>query len=323
MATYYLAFDVGIINLAYCFSKYDKNLTILDWNIINFSEEQKTCNQLIIKKTKKKTTTKICNKKSLYSNKKNTQYYCECHYNNRDKNIDHSNDNKIIKIAKSSLFENTTRLYEKLNIFFENVINIPYGNITNNTINDTISNANNNNISNNVQFIYPKNINIMIENQPGSLFQTMKTYSIAIYSYFVNKKIMHPNLINDIKFVNAVCKTSNGFVNKINSATNLNLDLFNTYKEKYIENIKKIYQQKLLINKYAKIKKNITMKKITPYDIRKDFSENLATIYKNYINVNYYNIISNINFESYKKKDDLSDALLYVLFSIYCLNGLK
>ena len=83
MVIYYLAFDVGIKNLAYCFAKYDKELTIIDWNIINFSKEIAICDQLNVTKN----TSKKCSKKAIYVNKDETHFYCDKHHKTKNEKV--------------------------------------------------------------------------------------------------------------------------------------------------------------------------------------------------------------------------------------------
>ena len=277
MTTFYLAFDVGIKNLAYCFASYNKNLTIIDWNIINFSQEQFKCNQLNNKK-------KICGKKALFQNENKQNTYCENHFETKNEKV-----KKIIILILLFKIEN---LLVALDNLFENTLNLPCDN-----------------------FKYPNKINILIENQPVFLIPTMKTYSIVIYTFFANKKIHYPNFINDVRFINAIVKTSNKFISKINNCMNIQNILFDQFKKNYIEKYKQIYTQNLKKNKNKN--KNIKMKKIKSYDIRKNFSIEFTFNIINNIICNSSNIVSITRFELEKKKDDLADALLYVLYSIY------
>ena len=272
MTTFYLSFDVGIKNLAYCFSSYNKNLTILDWNIINFSQEHAKCNQINKKK--------ICGKKAQYHNENKTNSYCEIHHKTKNE--------KVKKIPSSTLLFQIEKLINALDNLFENTLNLPCDN-----------------------FKYPNKINILIENQPVFLIPTMKTYSIVIYTYFAHKKIHYPNFINDVRFINAIVKTSNKFILKINKSLNINNILFEQFKINYIDKYTKIHKQNLKKNKNTKIKK------IKSYDIRKEFSIDFTFNIINNIKCNYSNVISITRFELEKKKDDLADALLYILYSIY------
>jgi hypothetical protein len=248
MATYYLAFDVGIKNLAYCFAKYDKELTIIDWNIINFSKESLICNQLNIKKN----TCKKCTKKAIYINKNKTNSYCDVHHKIKNE--------KVTKIQKPTLLFNIEQLLMALEKLYDNILTIPYD------------------ICN-----YANKINVLIENQPVFLIPTMKTYSIVIYSFFANKKIHNTKIINDVRFINAITKTGNIFVEKVNKNLITNFDLFSVFKKKYIEK----YKDK---------------KKIKAYDIRKDFSIEFSQNIITKIPVNCDNIIAITKFDLEKKK---------------------
>ena len=62
---YYLTFDVGIKNLAYCLARYDQKKTlingldIIDWNILDVSFKPLMCKNIINKR-------KVCNKNSIF-----------------------------------------------------------------------------------------------------------------------------------------------------------------------------------------------------------------------------------------------------------------
>ncbi len=282
MTTFYLAFDVGIINLAYCFSKYDKELSIIDWNVIDFSREKQTCNHLIVKKK----SSRICGKTATYTNNSKTNSYCDIHHKEKnDKTI------KTKKIQKPTLQINIERLLASLDNLFTNILTMPYD------------------ISK-----YANNINILIENQPVFLIPTMKTYSVIIYGFFAYKKIQFPNIINNIRFINAGTKTSDKFISILNNKLITQYDIIKIFKKNYIIKCENEHKKKLKTNKKAK------MKQIKAYDIRKEFSINLASTLIENIKIipnNHFNIVSITNFELTNKKDDLSDALLYVLHAIF------
>ena len=77
-----ISYDIGIKNLAYCILEYSENLkqlSILDWNIINLLENEKIdiqCSQIIPGKNKKQPS-KTCQCSAKFQ--KNGQYYCLKH----------------------------------------------------------------------------------------------------------------------------------------------------------------------------------------------------------------------------------------------------
>ena len=102
------------------------------------------------------------------------------------------------------------------------------------------------------------------------------------------KKILYPEIINSINFINATTKTKEDFVINLNKLVGLE-------------------------------------SKITDFEIykkRKDFSEDIVRqiIPKLNYKIDYINnIISTINYDMTKKKDDLADTLLYQIYIIMYL----
>ena len=290
METFYLSFDVGIINLAYCFAKYDNNvLTIIDWDIINFSKEKIKCNQLLIGKR----ISRICNKNATYVTKDNTNNYCNEHYKTKN--------DRVKKIPDPNAFSlyNVEQLIRSLDKLFDDVLTTPYD----------IKKTNNEQYKFDIK--YANNINIIIENQPSTLIQTMKSYSLIIYGYFANKIFNKSKFIKSVRFINASTKTSDIFIQQINQKLNIKCDLFNIYKKKYIDNYENNFIKRNLKNN------KLVKKKVKSYDVRKDFSVKLATNLKNLLDMNISNIISSNKFDISKKKDDMADTLLYVYHAIF------
>jgi hypothetical protein len=137
------------------------------------------------------------------------------------------------------------------------------------------------NISND-KLEYISNLEILIENQPVHKNPIMKSISIAIYTFFTLKKIIEPKIVNSVNFINATVKTKDIFITKLSDILN--------------------------------IKSNII--KFKNYDNRKNFSIDITNQLVNKLPVNINNIISSSTYCLTKKKDDLADTLIYVIYSL-------
>jgi hypothetical protein len=161
---YYIGWDIGIKNLAYCIIEQlpDKNEIIHDLNIINLIDApQKNDCSMTNKNTNK------CKGKALFFNKtQDNIYYCNKHYNLLS--VKEQKDVKGIKppkkCSKYSLEELGLRLFK--------------------TLDETP--------------LFLKCENIIIENQPVLKNPTMKSIQIMLYSYFLikNKNIQIIKLLN-------------------------------------------------------------------------------------------------------------------------------
>ena len=129
------------------------------------------------------------------------------------------------------------------------------------------------------------NLDIYIENQPVLKNPIMKTISIVLYTFFIIKKINFPNKIKSVNFVSATVKTKSTLLNKIKQHFNVitNLITDNNYKNR---------------KKYC-------------IDIIKDI------IYQ--LNNSVYNANALSIFDFSKKKDDLADTLIYILYILFVL----
>jgi hypothetical protein len=162
---YYVGWDIGIKNLAYCIIEHceDKTEIIHDLNIINLIDQPKLYNCSMINKNTNK-----CKGKALFFNKtQDNIYYCNKHYNLLS--AKEQKDVKAIKppkkCCKYSLEELGLRLFK--------------------TLDETP--------------LFAECENIIIENQPVLKNPTMKSIQIMLYSYFLIKN----KNINVIKLLNA------------------------------------------------------------------------------------------------------------------------
>ena len=162
---YYIGWDIGIKNLAYCIIEqlHDKTEIIKELKIINLIDPPKIYMCSMTNKNKKK-----CNSKACFFDKKNTElYYCNKHYNLLS--VKEQKDVKSIKspkkVNKYSLEELGLRLFKTLD----------------------------------EKSLFSKCENIIIENQPVLKNPTMKSIQIMLYSYFLIKN----KNINIIKLLNA------------------------------------------------------------------------------------------------------------------------
>lgn len=286
-SNYYLTIDVGTKNLAICVCEYKtnsknpnilENINIIDWEIIDVSYKPLYCKQIKNKRA-------ICNCISkYYSLKPNTE--------------SHSNPDNLIGYCKTHIKQ--VREFNKVKSNKQNQIktwsinsNPIYKNNFSTQMEKLLFGLENffNRIIlspyhiHNLTMLKISGLNIYIENQPVLKNPIMKSISVGIYTFFCMKKIAYPLSINSINFINATTKTKEDFVIKLSK----------------------------LIGIESKIKN------FEEYKKRKNFSEDIVgqIIPKlNYKFENINNIISIINYDMTKKKDDLADTLLYQIYII-------
>jgi hypothetical protein len=285
--SYFLTFDVGIVNLAFCLVEYNpnvsnvliKSINILEWGILDVSYKPLYCKQIKNKRA-------ICNCISKYytlkenstdhTNPDNLIGYCKNHaksiidFNKKNK----KNKIKIYKISENPIYKNNfniqmERLLRALDKFYNNIILNPY---------DT----------NNGYLKYISNLKIYIENQPVFKNPIMKTISIGIFTYFTLKKIQNSKIISNVNFINAAVKTKDDFVKKL-------FDLIEV--KSYIDKIK-------------------------DYNKRKEFTVDITNQIIQKLNYSINNIVSISNYYLNKKKDDMADTLVYVIYIIIYIEHL-
>jgi hypothetical protein len=303
-----LTFDVGIKNLAYCIVKYEDNnksnllekINIINWDIIDVSYKALYCKEIKNKRA-------ICNCISKYyslidedkshDDIDNLIGYCKNHakviqnnnkINQKNKKIKNNNKNNVINEINNNLDSNikSIKLYKiSSNPVYTNNFNYQMDRLLLALVSfyDNII-LKPYNISNS-KLEYISNLDILIENQPVHKNPIMKSISIAIYTFFTLKKIIDVRFVNSVNFINATVKTKDIFIQKMNDI----LD----------------------------IKSNIV--KFKNYDNRKNFSIDITNqlVYKLPHNIN--NIIYSSNYVLTKKKDDLADTLIYVIYALLLL----
>jgi hypothetical protein len=160
---YYIGWDIGIKNLAYCvIEKNDDSEKIIDFNIINLIEDSLTNNYKCCCLNK---NGKECKAKVKYCDKNDTtKVYCNKHYL-ENKELVKMKLIKTKKVKDYSLNYIGRELFKKLD---ENPL-------------------------------FLKCDNIIIENQPVLKNPTMKSVQIMLYSYFLIKN----KNINEILLINA------------------------------------------------------------------------------------------------------------------------
>jgi len=292
-----LTFDVGIKNLAYCIVKYDAKDKV-SMNSNNFCVNKKF--NLLEKIDILNWDIIDVSYKALYCKEiKNKRAICNCiskYYSLIDNNISHSDTSNLIGYCKNhaKIIQNDNKKNKK------NGNNIKLFKICNNPIYTNNFNYQMDRlisaliifynkiilspyiiINNKPEFI--RNLDIYIENQPVLKNPIMKSISIAIYTFFTLKKFTEPSIINSINFINATVKTKDVFITKIYDVLN--------------------------------IKSNIV--KFKNYDNRKNFTIDVTNKIINKISNNINNIISSSNYILIKKKDDLADTLIYVIYVIF------
>ena len=286
---YYLTFDVGIKNLAYCLVRKDtekksllESIDILHWGILDVSYKPLICKHIVNKR-------KICNKVSLnyllkdpnipnpHEISDNLIGYCKtCTANLKlaDK-TEHKRLNKISRNAKYNDNFNIQmeRLLSSLEKFYCNNIEGIY-----HTEPNIATIANPANPANNLDY-FVQNLEIFIENQPVFKNPIMKSISIAIFTFFILKKVINPKIVKSVNFISAGEKTKPLFINKMKEFINIDVDI-------------------------AQLKN---------YDKRKEFTITITNEFIKKLNDSVFNIISKINYSDAKKKDDFADTFIYVI----------
>lgn len=293
----YLAWDIGIKNLAYNICEYnieDNSYKILYWEVINLVEDTSnkkiSNNHLCSKIMKKKNGESICNKKATFYNIEDACKYCKTH----SKSI--KNKNSILEISKigcSHIMTNGNNKGVKCNkkiTFNTNKEFIGYCSIHAKKYDNCIKIIKKKkDTRNELEKISLKLIEeldkrdylldvdcITIENQPAMKNPKMKSIQMIIYTYFLlrgrvylekdNLRIMFLLATNKLK-VDFDLSTKNEITNEIN----------NKHKDKY-------KRRKECAMKYAE------------YFIKED----LYQIDNMWLDI----------FTSHKKKDDLADTFL-------------
>jgi hypothetical protein len=285
---YLLTIDVGTVNLAYCLSEYSSDSVdkkILDnLNIIDWGILDVSYKPLYCKQIKNKRA--ICNCIS--------KFYCL-----KDGCTDHSNPENLIGYCKTHAKpiqqhnkvnkKNKIKIYKiSENPIYKNNFNIQMERLLSNLEKfylDVIETPYDIDSSGNPKYI--SNLKIYIENQPVFKNPVMKTISIGIFTFFTLKKVLNSSIISSVNFINATVKTKDDFISK----------LF------------EIVEVKSYIDKFK------------DYDKRKEFTiditNQICPKLKNTVN----NIVSTSNYILAKKKDDMADTLVYVIYVIiYLIN---
>ncbi len=282
---YILTIDVGTVNLAYCLAEQDKSktniiqsLNIVDWGILDVSYKPLYCKQIKNKRA-------ICNCISKYyilkdgcenhNEPENLIGFCKTHAKSiqAHNKIDKKNKVKLYKISENPIYKNNfnvqmERLLISLEKFYLNIIKSPY-----HIIDDVPLNI--------------SKLKIYIENQPVFKNPVMKSISIGIFTFFTLKKIIEPDIISNVNFINATVKTKDDFISK----------LF------------ELVEVKSYISKFK------------DYDKRKEFTVDITNQIIPKLNNTVNNIVSSNKYYLNKKKDDMADTLVYVIYVIIYLFG--
>ena len=107
----------------------------------------------------------------------------------------------------------------------------------------------------------------------------MKSISIAIFTFFILKKVINPKIVKSVNFISAGEKTKPIFINKMKEYIDINVDV-------------------------AQLKN---------YDKRKEFTIRITNEFIKKLNDSVFNVISKINYSDAKKKDDFADTFIYVI----------
>lgn len=292
LTEYILTIDVGTVNLAYCLSSYKKSVepnkkildstNIIGWGIMDVSYKPLYCKQI---KNKRATCNCISKFYSLkenttdHSNPDNLIGYCKTHAKPIQEHNKTALKNKKEKIKIHKISENP--IYKNsFNLQMERLLNALEKFYNSIILNPYDIELTKNPLINNMKYV--KNLRIYIENQPVFKNPIMKTISIGIYTFFTLKKVLNPTIISNINFINATVKTKLDFVNKL-------FELVGVKSE---------------------------IKDFKAYDRRKEFTEDITNklMFKLQNTVN--NASSLNNYLMTKKKDDMADTFVYVLYVI-------
>ena len=284
---YFLTIDVGTVNLAYCLAEHDSKQTniIKSINIVDWGILDVSYKPLYCKQIKNKRA--ICNCISKF-------------YQLKPEQTDHSNPENLIGLCKTHAkpiqTHNKTNKKDKQKIYkiSENPIYKNNFNIQMERLLRSLENfyqkiiLNPYDIDSDGTPQYVENLRIYIENQPVFKNPVMKTISIGIFTFFTLKKILNNKIISNVNFINAASKTKDDFITK----------LF------------ELIDVKSYVNKFKE------------YDKRKEFTVDITNQIipklSNYTN----NIVSTSKYILNKKKDDMADTLVYVIYVIiYLLNS--
>jgi len=322
------SWDVGIKNLAYCIFQYDNgNINIIKWDIINFAQNKS------VNCCAKKRSGSLCTNKAKYvgTNSENIVLnYCGTHKKlykpfsydietyfkpaNKSTKCNYILPKKKICCTSNAKFTDNNKYYctSHMKITKKHLIKdaqikpIKTEKCTSADMQILAKNLyrslNNTHELGNIDVVY-------IENQPTHTNPTMKTISSLLFGYFVLKNIdtvrfispsnklkvdkeLQDDLFNLIDKDHKIYKIIKKIIEKNNSV----------YKEESKEDILKniIYQQKKSDKIYKISNKN--------YDITKE----LGIIYTKLLLKDNKKQIDHLM--SYKKKDDLCDALLQGYF---------
>ena len=321
---YTLSFDVGTKNLAYSLCKYEKTdnnvdkkikmdlskFKILEWDVFDIHHVNLKCKQIKNKRA-------ICNKNCLdvrvstagnkddHKNVNNISGYCKSHAkilrneNNTKRKKNTQIKNKLFQLEKKSNKLNDKSILDSVKSSDEfkladlkNLYKIKNNDLFGDSLDDTSVKliTKFDQLFQRIKYGYEyntttkkvtkiKKLRILIENQP-TLRQNMKSVSVLIYMYFQMKKRQYPEIIGKINFINAITKTNTNFIK----------DMYYTLGVKS------------------------SIDSFLEYGKRKTFAEDIIRQFVFKIcNVNKAMSYQVGQFLIRKKKDDLADAMLYII----------
>ncbi len=287
-SNYFLTIDVGTVNLAYCLAEYksplksDVSTSILQSiDVIKWGILDVSYKPLYCKQIKNKRA--ICNCISKF-------------YTLKDGTTDHSNPENLIGYCKSHVkplqAHNKLNKKDKIKVhkisenpIYKNNFNIQMERLLfalEKFYSEILSKPYD--VDENGMPKYITNLKIYIENQPVFKNPVMKTISIGIFTFFTLKKVTN-NIVSNVNFINATVKTKDDFISK----------LF------------ELIEVKSYINKFK------------DYDKRKEFTIDITNQICPKLNHSINNIVSISNYDLNKKKDDMADTLVYVIYIIIYL----
>lgn len=266
----YLAFDIGIKNLAYCLisNSEDNKAKIIDWGIIDLTDSiksnyDKTCCFLNCKQT-----AKFCNltNKSLK--------YCGIHCKKIDK--DKLIDLKKIPCYKENckqiakFYDPLTKLYactrhskdfsgEKVEIFQKKATNIPLLTLSRLLFKKMEEYP-----------LFLEATDIIIENQPVLKNPTMKSIQMILYSFFISKETVSKKF-NNISLLSASNKLK-VYKGEIDDSIKKIKNKYNMNKKMAIEHCRLMLEEECSLN-------NIESKWLDFFNNYKDKRDDLSDAY--------------------------------------------
>lgn len=227
-----LSWDVGIVNLSFCVLEYnsDDDFKIIDWQKINLLETEEDNYKCCA--TVGKTNDKCDNKAVLYyETDEGRKSYCNVHKaksNLLSKSENDITDKDYVDVSHMNVScdkcETCAKMYNHCENSFhcKQHFKTDLKNMVKKNGPVQITKKNSKKLTGfSAELLLFKKLDellphfleygvkkVVIENQPNRFNQSMKSFSVAIYSYFIIRCVVDNKCFDDVKFMNAKFKTS-------------------------------------------------------------------------------------------------------------------